>query len=190
MIPQSVVTSIDKTLRTHGFHVKKAIWNRKSRAFVDVVSLQMDNSLDEFAVNVGVLYPAAFIQCFGKKPPVMVDDIHCTAGWRLRAGEPTVEWWTLDDAQAPTVIARAIEEQSLPSIESLHSLDALERYLGENQRTRGSYAPESIYLATLLADLGRIQEAKSVLTESLPRHQVRGVLESPRSKADWEFEQG
>jgi len=163
MIPRTIVAAIDKTLRSHGFRATKAIWSRKAESFLDVVSLQMDKSLDSFAVNLGVLYPHAYTQCWGKMPPVVVDDIHCTARWRLRDGEPAVEWWNLDDGHAPMTVARALEEKSVPMMESLHSLGPLEGFLAGIQATRGSHPPESVYHAIVLADLGRMQEAKSVL---------------------------
>jgi hypothetical protein len=163
MIPQSIVTTIDTILRSHGFNAMKATWNRKAESFVDVVSLQMDNNSSEFAVNVGVLYPHAFTECFGKKPPAVADDIHCTARWRLREGEPAVEWWKIDDAHAPMVVARALEKKSVPMMDGLHSLGALERFLAEMQVTRGRSLPEEAYRAIVLADLGRMQEARPVL---------------------------
>jgi hypothetical protein len=163
MIPRSIVIAIDKTLRPHGFNAKKAIWNRKGASFTDVVSLQMDSSLEEFAVNVGVLYPRAYTECFGKTLPEVVNDIHCTVRWRLREGASAVEWWNLDDGHAPMTVARALEEQSLPTMDGLHALDSMERFLAAMQATRGSHLPEEVYRAIILADLGRLPEARSVL---------------------------
>ena len=163
MIPRSIVATIDKRLRLLGFHAKKAIWNRRAGVFVDVVSLQMDRSLDSFAVNLGILYPHAYTQCFDKKPPAVVDDIHCTARWRLRDGAPVVEWWKLDDGNASTSVVRVLEEQTVSTMDGLHSLDSLERFLAGVAATRGGSPPEEVYRAIILADLGRMSEARSTL---------------------------
>jgi hypothetical protein len=48
-------------------------------------------------------------------------------------------------------------------MESLHLLGPLERFLAGIQVTNGSYPPESVYHAIVLADLGRMQVAKSML---------------------------
>lgn len=165
MISHSVVAAIDDRLRPHGFHVRKAIWNRKRDSFVDVVSLQMDISLSEFAVNVGVLYPHAYTLCFGKTIPAVVSDIHCTARWRLRESAPAVEWWSVGDLRALTGVARLLEEHTLPIMDGLHSLEMIERFLADHRAVGGSHPPEEVYRAIVLADLGRMPQARSVLAE-------------------------
>lgn len=166
MSTRSAIKRLDELLGPLGFLRRKTTWNRTTGAFVDVIHIQVSKGKDAVTVNIGVLEPRVYSQCWGSEPPAFVDEALCTV--RARIGQLMEDhdvWWPLSDDQTDERIAESIVTHGLPFVEHMHTREAMEKFLVKTGAARQKYPPPVIYLALLKAERGDKRGACAVLDE-------------------------
>src|SRR5688572_11749554 len=141
---------IDRVLSPLGFVRRNATWNRRSGRFVDVIDLQVSKSRDSVTMNAGVLHSDVHTKTWGSKPPAFVDEPSSTV--RTRVGQLVDGrdlWWSAEDFPAGNELASLLATFIVPFVESMHSIEAMERHLTEAQVEEGNYPLPKIHLAIL-----------------------------------------
>lgn len=166
MSTKPVIASMDELLKPLGFARHKAIWNRQSDCFVDVIDLQTSKAGDTMTINAGVLHPEVHRKCWATEPPAVIEEPSCTV--RVRVGQ-LVEgkdlWWRLNDHGIVNDVAENLTAHVLPFLERMHSVEAMEQFLTTAQVTKQKYPPPVIYLAILKNERGDSESACALLTE-------------------------
>ncbi len=157
MSAKVVLKDLDKLLLPLGFRRQKETWNRRSGPFVDVIDVQVSKSGDTMTVNVGVLDPEIYSQCWGEDPPRFVQEPQCTV--RARIGELMEGrdvWWPLDDAGLVENVVEAVRTHAPPFLERMHRRGAMEGFLISSNviKPKHPYPPPVIYLALLMNKRG------------------------------------
>jgi hypothetical protein len=94
---QEAVDAMDTELRPAGFARRKAVWNHRHDALIDVVDLQVSKGGEDVTLNCGVLDPVVHLKAWSSEVPQFVQEPDCTV--RARIGELLPErldvWWQL-----------------------------------------------------------------------------------------------
>lgn len=144
-----VLKNLDELLLPLSFRRQKETWNRRSEPFVDVIDVQVSKAGDTITVNVGVLDPEIYSQCWGADPPGFVQEPQCTV--RARLGQlinGRDVWWSVGSPE----ISRAVAQYGVPFLERMHAPGAMEEFLGSSTgiKAKHPYPLPVIYLALLM----------------------------------------
>lgn len=160
------MSQLNETLVPMGFTRRNTTWNRRSGQFIDAVDLQVSKSQDAFTVNAGVAEPMIYEACWQEKLREFVHVPDCIV--RVRVGtltSGTERWWNLEDALGASEAASQVLTEVVPFLDDLHSPQALEQRLREEEVVKRRYPPPIIYLALLTHRRGEVQEACQLLHE-------------------------
>ncbi len=165
---RALVKQLDELLLPLGFRRTKRVWNRASGLYVDVVELQVSKSRDSMTVNLGVLDPEIYRQCWNEDAPRNVQAPHCTVRARLGElidGKDT--WWSIG---CPEII-HAITAYGLPFLDRMHEHSAMEEHLQATEVAGRRYPdPASvIYLALLMNKRGDRAGACALIRQQLEK---------------------
>ena len=170
----SLAQSLHAVLRPRGFRKKGARWNRASGSFVDVIDIQKSQWSFSFTVNCGVFLPSAYTLLWEKQPAKFVSEVSCTV--RSRIGGLIDDhdlWWDVKQETIPQDViddvVTKVEAYVLPFLDGLHSLKAMEAYLVEKQVAKYGMCPEAIFLAILICQNGRRDEALALMNDLIER---------------------
>lgn len=166
MNTKPVIARMDELLKPLRFTRHKAIWNRRSDRFVDVVDLQTSKAGDTVTINAGVLHPEVHRKCWATELPTIIQEPECTV--RARVGQlidGKDVWWRLSDRKIVDDVVAKTTEYVLPFLGRMHSLDAMEQFLANAQVMKQKYPPPIIYLAILMNERGDRTGACALLSE-------------------------
>jgi hypothetical protein len=155
MSRKAVVERVNEVLAPLGFRRRNVTWNRKVGRFVDAIDLQVSKSGDAFTLNAGVAEPELYEACWERplREFVQVPDsmVVVRPGDLWHDGDA---WWGLDDPSASDEVAAKVAKHVVPFLDRMHSFDALEKWLRDENVVRKRYPPPIIYLALLSAARG------------------------------------
>lgn len=164
-----LIRRMDGLLKPLGFVRKRAVWNRRSGPFIDVIDVQISESNDMFTINAGVFDPEVYRRCWPDEPQGMIVEPKCTV--RARIGQLVAGhdlWWDLDDLGSQRTleqIAEAVSSSVLPFIKRMHSREAMETHLITTGAAKDRYPPPVLYLVALKYERGDGQGACALLNE-------------------------
>ena len=169
-----VAQSLHAVLRPLGFKKNRARWNRDSGPFVDVIDIQKGQVTRDFTVNCGVFLPLAYTLVWGKAPAKFISEVDCTVRSRIGALIDDHDlWWDIKEETIPQEviedIVSKVEAYVLPFLDRMHSSEAMEAYLIENQVIRYPIYPEVLFLAILMWQNGKKDEAFGLLSDHVNR---------------------
>jgi hypothetical protein len=164
MSRKAVVERVNEVLAPLGFRRRNVTWNRKVGRFVDAIDLQVSKSGDAFTLNAGVAEPELYEACWERplREFVQVPDsmVVVRPGDLWHDGDA---WWGLDDPSASDEVAAKVAKHVVPFLDRMHSFDALEKWLRDENVVRKRYPPPIIYLALLSAARGDTADACRLL---------------------------
>jgi len=166
----SILRQLDETLRPHGFHRHKHTWNRKVAGLIDVVDIQVERSGGQVCVNVGVLDPDVYAQCWLERLSKVAYEPNCTVRSRIgRLMDGREHWWPLEAPETAAEMAHAVTSYTLPFLERMHLPGALEEHLERSGAAQSRYPPPAIYLALLKHRRGDRDGCHSLLQDLCAR---------------------
>ena len=157
---------MNKILTPLGFVRKGRMWNRDVGVFTDVIDLQISKEGDGMTINSGVLHPDIYKRCWAKAAPQFVDESSCTV--RARIGQLIDRkdvWWLFSEVNTPDDIAVKVIDHVIPFLDSMHSVEAMERFLEKSQVTKYGYPLPIIILALLKWEHGDKIGSCEILSE-------------------------
>ena len=161
-----VIQRLDEVLKSAGFKKQKAVWNRRSDPFVDVVDLQISKGRNTVTVNAGVVHPDIYTELWGETPPRFIEEPMGTV--RARIGkliDGRDFWWKLDEANVADDIVDKVKRYALPFLEQMHSTSEMEKFLTSTRMLKDRYPPPIIYLAILRHKRGDVDAARALLMD-------------------------
>ncbi len=176
MSTKPVIARMDELLKPLGFARHKAIWNRQSDCFIDVIDVQTSKSGDMMTINAGVFHPEVHRKCWATELPAIIQEPQCIV--RARIGQLIGSkdlWWQLNDHGIVNDVAEKLAAHVMPFLERMHSLAAMDQFLTSLQTVKRRYSLEMIYLAIIKHERGDTSGACALLHE--PR-QKAGVWQT------------
>ena len=160
-----VVSRVDEILKPLGFSRQKAIWNRWSEPFVDVIDVQTSKIGDALTLNAGVLHMVVHKVCWATELPSVIKEPECTV--RARVGQLIDNkdlWWQVSDGGTIDDVVEKLTFYVLPFVERMHSLQAMEEFLTPAGVKKQDYPLPVIYRAILKHEQGNNNDACALLT--------------------------
>lgn len=155
MAARTIATKLDKDLLPLGFVRARSTWNRAADPFIDVVDIQRSKSGDMITLNAGVFHRSLYERCWGSEAPAFVKEPFCVVRARIgQLHDGAGSWWSLDSPTLEQELIGSLRTYVLPFLQSMHSIDAMERFLASEEVEKKNYPPPILYLALSRAELG------------------------------------
>lgn len=164
MSDKAAIQKLDALLKPLGFARRKATWNRNSHYLIEVVDVQASKAGDTVTVNAGVLDTRVYVKLWGEDPPGFIEEPQCTV--RTRVGDLLDGkdlWWEPRNPQAIEEIVHVVDDTVLPFLERMGTLEAMERWLVDNDVVKQRYPLPIVNLAILQIVLGKVSEGCGLL---------------------------
>jgi len=176
MTKRAVVRQFDHLLKPRSFLRQKDVWNRRVQSIVDVIDIQISKVDDSATVNAGVLDREVYTIAWGREPPELIEQPHCTIGVRIGAlrDDRLDKWWRLGDDNSVADLVGNVEAHVLPFLEYMHTREAMKQWLIETEVTRKRYPLPIISLAILECLSGDFAQGCKLLAEIQARSRSAG----------------
>src|SRR5215475_1104533 len=176
MTKRAIVRQLDQVLKPRSFSRQKDVWNRRVQSIVDVIDIQISKVDDSATVNAGVLDREVYTIAWGREPPGLIEQPHCTIGVRIGAlhDDRLDKWWRLSDDNSVADLVGNVEAHVLPFLEYMHTREAMKQWLIETEVTRKRYPLPIISLAILECLSGDFAQGCKLLAEIQARSRSAG----------------
>jgi hypothetical protein len=133
-------------------------------SLIDVIDVQVSKAGDRLTVNVGVLDPSIYRQCWASDVPSFAEEPQCTV--RARLGQLMQDkgaWWPIERAD----VLDAVAVHASAFWERMHTPGTMEDFLAASStvKARYPYPPPVIYLALLINKRGDRASACALLED-------------------------
>jgi hypothetical protein len=173
-------------LKAEGFKVRGRTFNRMTEdGLTQAISIQMgasdppgttyipglrENLHGLFTVNLGVYVPEVARHHGGGEAKSWVQEYHCCVRARLGevSGEERDIWWhaRAEDAVIDDVLGR-LKQMGIPFLNRYSSREKILAEWQDRLENMGAGAPPRIVMAIILAERGRREEARVLLTQQV-----------------------
>jgi hypothetical protein len=162
---RGIVDAIESVLRPVGFARRRATWNRRTEALIDVVDLQVSKAGHDVTLNCGVFDPIVHVKAWTTDVPRTVQEPQCAVRARvgdLRGGR---DWWRLAESQqAATELSSLVRTTVLPFFDQMRDPNAFDEYLA--LKVEGKRYPDlatQLYRAIRMSERGDYDSARELL---------------------------
>jgi Domain of unknown function (DUF4304) len=194
---------LSPALKQQGFCARSRTFNRvTSDRLTEVVKLQMgsfdppgtnfipglrENLYGKFTVNLGVFIPEVAERYGSRASKSFVQEYHCCIRTRLGLLGPERRdvWWNIQRDQALAQgILRRLTRDAIPFFKKFETRDAILNEWAVVPKSLHATTPPRIVCAIILAERGRKEEARVLLTAQAREAQIPGHLAYVRRLAN------